>query len=75
MSLENEIKKSNFETNQLVVDKSMIKLIEYALFYGSNDIIKYMEMKRAELTSGMWLYGIHSCNAELIKYLEDNHVS
>ena len=23
----------------------------------------------------MWIYGIHSCNAELIKYLEDNHVS
>ena len=28
-----------------------------------------------ELTSSMWIYAIHSCNSELIRYLEDNHVS
>ena len=28
-----------------------------------------------ELTPSMWLYAIHSQNAELIKYLEDNHIS
>ena len=75
LSLEICIKKSIFETNRLLTDKSDIKLIEYASFYGSNDIIKYMEKKGVELTSSMWIYAIHSCNAELIKYLEDNHVS
>ena len=75
LSLEICIKKSIFETNQLLTDKDEISLLEYASFYGSNDIIKYMEKKGVELTSSMWIYGIHSCNAELIKYLEDNHVS
>ena len=75
LSLEICIKKSIFETNRLLTDKSDIKLIEYASFYGSNDIIKYIEKKGVELTSSMWIYGIHSCNAELIRYLEDNHVS
>lgn len=75
LSLEICIKKSIFETNRLLTDKSDIKLIEYASFYGSNDIIKYIEKKGVELTSSMWIYAIHSCNAELIRYLEDNHVS
>ena len=40
LSLEIEIKKSIFETNQLLTYDSTISLIEYASFYGSNDIIK-----------------------------------
>ena len=32
-------------------------------------------MKGAGLKSSMWIYAIRSCNAELIKYLEGNHVS
>ena len=75
LSLEIEIKKSIFETNRLLKYRGGISLIEYASFYGSNDIIKYMEKKGVELTSSMWIYGIHSCNAELIRYLEENHVS
>ena len=75
LSLEIYIKKSIFETNQLLTCYDKISLIEYASFYGSNDNIKYMEKRGVELTSSMWIYGIHSCNAELIRYLEDNHVS
>ncbi|KAK8840922.1 hypothetical protein M9Y10_027754 [Tritrichomonas musculus] len=84
LPLESKIKKSIFETNQLLTEKNEISLIgyeykitliEYASFYGSIDVIKYMQTKGAELTSSMWIYGIHSCNAELIRYLEDNHVS
>ncbi|KAK8898146.1 hypothetical protein M9Y10_000417 [Tritrichomonas musculus] len=69
------IKKSIFETNKLLTNKEKISLIEYASFYGSNDIIKYMKMKGVELTADMWTYAIHSGNAELIRYLEENHVS
>ena len=75
LSLKMAVKKSIFETNQLLAKKGKIKLIEYAAFFGSNDIIKYMVMNEVELTSSMWIYAIHSRNAELIKYLEDNHVS
>ncbi|KAK8847105.1 hypothetical protein M9Y10_019685 [Tritrichomonas musculus] len=75
LSLKMAVKKSIFETNQLLAKKGKIKLIEYAAFFGSNDIIKYMVMNEVELTSNMWIYAIHSGNAELIKYLEDNHVS
>ena len=67
LSLEIEIKKSIFETNQFLTGKYKISLIEYASFYGSNDIIKYIEKKGVELMPSMWIYSIHSCNAELIK--------
>ncbi|KAK8840555.1 hypothetical protein M9Y10_030764 [Tritrichomonas musculus] len=75
LPLESDIKKSIFETNLLLSYKDKISLIEYASFYGSNDIIKYMEKKGVKLTSHMWIYAIASRNAELIRYLEDNHVS
>ena len=76
ISLESYIIKSIFETNQFLIDNESINLIEYASFYGSNDIIRYMHFNdEVELTSSMWIYAIHSCNSELIKYLEDNHVS
>ena len=83
LPLDSFIKKSIFETNPLLIDseeitrliyKYDIKLIEYASFYGSIDIIKYMHLNGAELTSNMWYYTVHSRNAELIKYLEENHV-
>ena len=75
LSLENCIKKSIFETNKFLTDRSDIKLINYAAFCGSNDIIKYMENKGVELSSLTWIHAIHSCNAELIRHLEENHVS
>ncbi|KAK8840929.1 hypothetical protein M9Y10_027761 [Tritrichomonas musculus] len=74
LSLENKIKESIFETNQILVNAYYITLIEYASFCGSIDVIKYMQMKGFELTSSMWTCAIHSRNAELIRYLEDNHV-
>ena len=74
ISLECFIKESIFETNPILLDKSNIKLIEYASFYGSNSIIKYMIANECNLTSNMWKYSIHSQNEELIKYLEDNDV-
>ena len=76
LPLDIEIKTSIFETNIIIFDFfDQLKLIEYASLYGSNDIIKYMQMKGVELTSNIWYSAIHSGNAELIKYLEDNHVS
>ena len=76
ISLDNIIKNSIFETNQVLIDNdSYVSLINYAAFFGSNDIIKYMIMKGAKLTSEMWIYAIHGRNAEMIRYLEENHIS
>ena len=70
LSLKSEINKSIFETNQLLTDNKKISLIKYALFYGSNDIIKYMINKKINITPSMFIYAVHSCNVELIKFLE-----
>ena len=72
--LQSNIKESIFETNSIFLGKSDIKLIEYASFYGSNEIIKYMFINECGMTSNMWIYAVHAQNDELIKYLEDNHV-
>ncbi|KAK8835263.1 hypothetical protein M9Y10_027873 [Tritrichomonas musculus] len=73
--LDTFIEKSIFETNPLLGCDD-VQLIEYASFYGSIEIIKYIRINgEVELTSEMWAYAIHSRNAELIKYLEDNDVS
>ncbi|KAK8842006.1 hypothetical protein M9Y10_026219 [Tritrichomonas musculus] len=69
------IKESIFETNPFLIDKSNVKLNEYAAFFGSNEIIKYMKVNQGiEATPDMWYYAIHSKNGELIKELEDKHI-
>ena len=67
------IKKSIFETNSFLFDKQTT-LVEYAAFFGSIQIFKFLQLNEVELTSSLWLYAIHSNNAELIHILEENHV-
>ena len=76
LSLESHIEASIFETNELLMKNNKeITIIEYAAFYGSNEIICYMHLNGVEMTSDIWYYAIHSRDAELIKYLEDNKIS
>ena len=76
LSFDSTIEESIFETNPLLMNKKNIELIEYASFFGSNEIIKYIEINgEVELTSSIWRFAIHSENAELIKYLEDKNIS
>lgn len=75
LSLESTINKSIFETNPLLMRYKDLSLFEYAIFFGSIKIIKYMKIKGIELKSYMWYYAIHSQNSELIEFLENNHVS
>ena len=43
LSLESYIEASIFETNELLLKNNKeIKIIEYAAFYGSNEIVRYM---------------------------------
>lgn len=83
--LESPIEPSIYETNSFPIKKqevfyypnnseSSISLIEYAAFFGSIQIIKYLQTKGVKMNSSLWLYAIHSQNAHLIHFLEDCHV-
>ena len=68
------IKPSIFETNSFLM-KNEPTLIEYSAFYGSIQIFRYLFFQKVELTPSLWIYAIHSKNAELIHFLEENHVN
>ena len=74
ISLASTIMPSIFETNSFLIKKKNPTLIEYSAFYGSIQIFQYLLMNRVKLTPSLWLYTIHSKNAELIHILEYNEV-
>ena len=49
-------------------------LIEYAAFYGSIQIFRYLFINGIELKPSLWLYTVHGRNLELIHFLEENHI-
>ncbi|KAK8841994.1 hypothetical protein M9Y10_026207 [Tritrichomonas musculus] len=67
------IKPSIFETNRFLQERETT-LIEYAAFFGSIEIFQYLINQKVELTPSLWLYAIHSNNAELIHLLEEYHI-
>ena len=70
-SLTNCIKPSIFETNTFLMRKE-ISLIEYASFFSSIQVIQYLKNNQIEFTNSIFLYSIHSNNAELIEMLLEN---
>lgn len=74
LSFDSAINESIFETNPLLLNEKETKIIEYAAFFGSNEIIKYLVNNRTELRSNIWKYGIHSKDLDFIHYLENNHI-
>ena len=72
--LNSKIPHSLFETNRFLIEKKETTLIEYASFYGSIQIIQYLQANNVELRSTMWLYSIHSNDPEMIHFLERNEV-
>ena len=73
LPLDGKIKKSSFETN-LLLNENDTTLIEYAAFFGSIQIVRYLTKNDVELTPQLWIYTIHSNNADLIHFLEENQV-
>ena len=73
LPLSSQIRDSIFESNSILNEKPHT-LIEYGAFYGSIQVVKYLWLKHVELSPSLWIYGIHSNNAELIHFLEENHV-
>lgn len=75
LPLQSYIKGSIFETNGFLMDEfRKITLIGYAAFCGSIDIIKYLHINGVDLQPNIWQFAIRSENAELFRYLEENHV-
>ncbi|KAK8890285.1 hypothetical protein M9Y10_035058 [Tritrichomonas musculus] len=71
ISVNSEITPSIFETNPFLIDNKNTTLIEYSAFFGSLQIFQYLVLNGAELKPELWLYAIHSRNAELIHLLEN----
>lgn len=67
------IESSIYETNSFLLDKQP-SFIEYASFFGSIQIFRYLKMSSVDLPPSLWLYAIHSQNPEMIHLLEEENV-
>ena len=73
ISLSSKINTSTYETNPFLFKKTP-SLIEYAAFFGSIDIFKYLVINNVDLTPSLWLYAIHGNNPQIIHILEENRI-
>ncbi|KAK8839668.1 hypothetical protein M9Y10_032041 [Tritrichomonas musculus] len=73
LTFSSKLKISIFETNSFLLNHEPT-LIEYAAFFGSIQIFKYLLIKNAELNPSLWLFAVHGRNAEIIHLLEENDV-
>ena len=73
-SLSSQITPSIFETNSFLINNEKTTLIEYSAFFGSIQIFQYLLLNKIDLKPSLWLYSIHSKNAELFHLLESNEV-
>ena len=64
---------SVYETNSLLI-KNQPTLLEYAAFYGSIQIFKYLIENNAQLTPLLWIYAVHGQNLEIIHLLEEKNI-
>ena len=71
--LSSKIKRSIFETNSFLIDQEPT-MLEYAAFFGSVQIFQYLLIQGVKPTSSLWIYAIHSKNAEIINILESKHI-
>lgn len=71
--LESKIKPSIFETNSYLIGKE-ITLIEYAAFFGSCQIFKYLYLNKVRTNRSLWFFAIHSDNPEMVHLLEVSEI-
>lgn len=74
LPLSSKIKPSIFETNSFLIKNQEPTLIEYAAFFKSAQIFKYLSDNKVELSPSLWLYAIHGHDTELIHLLEENKI-
>ncbi|KAK8886423.1 hypothetical protein M9Y10_041886 [Tritrichomonas musculus] len=70
ISISSTIKKSIFESNTFLI-KNDPTLIEYAAFFGSIQIMKYLAYNGCELNPSLWIYAIHGRSPDVIHYLNE----
>ena len=71
--LSSKLRPSIFEMNPLLNEREPT-LIEYAAFYGSIQIFNYLKDNDVTLEPSLWIYIIHSNNAELFYFLEEKQI-
>lgn len=69
--LKSKIKRSIYETNQLLLTQKCT-LIEYAAFFGSCQIFRYLVDNGAEIEPEIWIHAVHSNSNEMLSLLEEN---
>ncbi|KAK8863962.1 hypothetical protein M9Y10_011656 [Tritrichomonas musculus] len=75
MNINSKIEFSLFESCSAVnYSGSMPSLLEYASFFGSIKIFKYLLLQNAEITSNIWEYAIHGNNYDIIHLIEGKHI-
>lgn len=70
LSFDSKIRFSILKTNPLFESNHKITLIEYAAFYGSIKIFKFLSLK-AQLEPLIWIYAIHSNSQKMIHILKE----
>ena len=74
ISLSSSTKSSIYETNSFLLNKN-IKLIEYAAFFGSIQIFKYLIENKVELTSSIWPYATHGAKRDIIELIKKEKIN
>ena len=69
--LKSKIKRSIYETNGLLLSQKCT-LIEYAAFFGSCQIFRYLVDNGAEIEPEIWIHAVHSNSNEMLSLLEEN---
>lgn len=67
------IPQSIFETNLFLLKNQQITLIEYALFFGSINVIRYLMNENCNALPSFWSYAIHSGKQDVICLLEEKY--
>ena len=73
ISLNSKISNSIFETNLYLMIKTA-SLIEYAAFFGSFQIFKYLYLNHAKVNPDIWIYAIHGRDPEMINFLVEKKI-
>ena len=63
-----------FEENTYEIKEIQPYLIEYAAFFGSTQIFKYLLLNVKNGSNSLWKYAVHSDNTEIIHLLEDSKI-
>ena len=76
-SINSKIKESLFETNRFIQMKTLPSsgsstLIEYAAYFGSVRIFKYLYSQNVQMKPKLLTYSIHGANMEIFHILEKN---